>query len=159
LKITGIQRPKARKDLEQLAKQFLTGLAQAFTKRADSLRTIVQFRDALPDDIRRQLRGSLMSIQHETGALADQLEDKPTAPRTTPTAILDQSATSNKFHREVTNWIVGFAPRFRAWSTSTKLQDEAKDSLHDVLMLAANELMTLAQEIDGRGTAQMAEAA
>jgi hypothetical protein len=87
LKITGIQRPKARKDLEQLAKQVLTGLAQAFTKRADSLRTVVQFRDALPDDIRRQLRNSLRTIQHETGALADQLEDKPPEPTAEQTAL------------------------------------------------------------------------
>jgi hypothetical protein len=35
---------------------------------------------------------------------------------------------------------------------NASLSDEAKNSLHDVLMLAADSLMNLAQELDGRGT-------
>jgi hypothetical protein len=75
-------------------------------------------------------------------------------------AAFGVAEASNEFHREVVgNIMQDLAPRFRAWFNATKLTDEAKDSLHDVLMLAANELMTLAQEIDGRGANSQIEAA
>jgi hypothetical protein len=101
-----------------------------------------------------------------TGCDLDDESPEPAeqTPLSQPTDDADASAAivqeSNRFHREVASWIGGFAPRFHAWSALTKLPDEAKDSLHNVLMLAANELMTLAQELDGRaGAAQIGEAA
>jgi hypothetical protein len=49
-----------------------------------------------------------------------------------------------------------FAPRCRTWLNATNLTDDAKHSLHDILMLAADELVTLAEEVDGRGAADHA---
>ena len=68
-------------------------------------------------------------------------------------------ATTNAFHNEIVSYVDDFANRLLEWLKNADAPKEAKSTLHDAMMLAANELMTLAQEIDGRGADSQIEAA
>jgi hypothetical protein len=107
-------------------------------------------RDALPAQVK--LNGQAIKTDDFSPAAQAQIA-KALAASVSPSAPTNAEPIeeTNKYHREVAKIMQDFAPRFRAWFNATKLADEAKDSLHDVLMLAADELMTLAQEVDGRG--------
>jgi transposase-like protein len=99
----------------------------------------------------------------------DEASDERDASDVTSAAINDQAERdeakpshveeTHKFYRELGNFVTGFESRLRLWSQSTPLPTEAKDCLHEALMRAADTLMTLAQEVDGRGAKQIAEAA
>jgi hypothetical protein len=69
----------------------------------------------------------------------------------TPIATNEALITaSNTFHREIGDFVLRFEPRFQAWLESSLLTDEARASLHNMLMQGANSLMSLAQEVGGR---------
>jgi hypothetical protein len=90
-------------------------------------------------------------------------EKRKAEPRATTVPELQRQPESvvketSKLHREVADFLCDFEPRLRSWS-QLPLTNEAKDCMHDILMVAADQLMTWAQEIDGRGSAQIAEAA
>jgi ParB-like chromosome segregation protein Spo0J len=83
---------------------------------------------------------------------ADASAEKPqatTAPelQRQPESVVKETS---KLHREVADFLCDFEPRLRSWS-QLPLTNEAKDCMHDILMVAADQLMTWAQEIDGRG--------
>lgn len=82
-------------------------------------------------------------------------EKKSEQPRPERDPIESQT---NYFNREIGDFIRDFEPRFRSWFESSSLADDARASLHDMLMQAADTLMTLAQEVDGRGAVDKAAA-
>ena len=57
---------------------------------------------------------------------------------------------TNQYHREIMGLLGKFQHRFRAWCGATDLTPDAKECLHNALMICANSLMDMAQEIDGR---------
>jgi ParB-like nuclease domain len=90
-------------------------------------------------------------------------EKRKAEPQATTAPELQRQSESvvketSKLHREVADFLCDFEPRLRSWS-QLPLTNEAKDCMHDILMVAADQLMTWAQVIDGRGDAQIAEAA
>jgi hypothetical protein len=77
----------------------------------------------------------------------------------TAAATNDQAtiiAEANSFHREIMGFLTALKPRIESWSHSNTLPDGARRCVHNALMMTADALMTIAQEVDGRGHSEAA---
>jgi hypothetical protein len=69
------KRRRGPKFLHQEFGKFLEGLAQIFTKRANSLNLTAEFSDQLSPDLRSRLIATLTAIRTQTGYFIDRLSN------------------------------------------------------------------------------------
>lgn len=77
-RILGRDRKPAPKNLDQHVDSFLKGLAGVFVKRSSALRAIVEYRDDLPDHLKRRLLGAAKSIRKEMDTFIAKIEGEGT---------------------------------------------------------------------------------
>ena len=168
---TGGRAGKTKDDLAKMAKSNDAGAADRFTKDTAS-KTGISERTIRRNAERGRKIGEanlkkIANTSPDSGSELDALAKLDPQTRDDLTAraaagedvsareIIQESVPvsdadiANAHHRNLMNFCAGFKHDIAKWIASD-VPKEAKDMMHNGLMLAANELMELAQKIDGR---------
>jgi hypothetical protein len=104
--------------------------------------------DAFSEAAKKQLEDVIAKLPHSWET-----------PRSDPSAEapdeygdrISAASEVNNLHRRIGRLLEELDARFSEFlKANPNLEDKARDGLHDILMLTANRLMELAQQVDGR---------